>query len=329
MISKNSGWSISSNIFFVCCLLSTVGLQIYCIFRYAKDENSTEVKYTKFHHDEDAMYPSLTFCFKDPFLEEKFQQYEDDINVTRYINFLKGNLWNENMLEVKYDDVTISLSDHLLGTYLQTHKKEIIEWIPHYYVSFRSGYLKCFAVDQPVLHQKYILTSGLLIRKSIFHQSKISGVSSTSDISSPDAALISYLHYPGQRLTAGPSIKKIWPLRQKSDENYVIRFDIKNMDVITRRNKYHDNCIVDWKQYDKHILDKFMVNMKCRPPHWNITSKLPLCSNATEMKRFAKAANVASNDYEPPCKSIARIDYNYSELDEKYIDRRVINRYRR
>ena len=79
----------------------------------------------------------------------------------------------------------------------------------------------------------------------------------------------------------------------------------------------------------KHIMDKIMIDMKCHPPHWTPTSQVPLCSNSKEMRKFATAKNIASNDYEPPCKSIARVDYNYLEHDEIYIDRKIFGRYKR
>ena len=60
----------------------------------------------------DAIYPSFSFCFVPPFLENAFEIYEDGINITTYSKFLHGELWDERMLAVDYDNVSLLMSFH-------------------------------------------------------------------------------------------------------------------------------------------------------------------------------------------------------------------------
>ena len=279
---KDSFWSNTEKSFIACCHLVTTCLTIYCIHRYIKNEDSTEVKYTDFHTDENSIYPSMSFCFRDPFIEEKFISYGLGFNASSYKEFLKGELWDERMLNIKYDEVTPSLSENLLGGYVHNHKKDKFDWKPYVYVSFRSAYQKCFAIDQPVFERGYVFRSGLIIKKRIF----------PAVLRSLNNSLLFFLHYPGQRLIA----KQVLKFRgDETNKNFVMRFIIKDMDVITRRNKYDENCIEDWRRYDEKIMEKIIDDKNCRPPHWVSNLNLPLCTNSSDMKRFAIASNLASN----------------------------------
>lgn len=309
---KDSFWSNTEKLYIVCCNLVTISLTIYCIHRYIKNEDSTEVKYTDFNTDEDSIYPSMSFCLRDPFIEEKFNSYGLSLNISSYRDFLKGEFWDERMLNIRYDEVTPSLSENILGGYVRTHKNDKLEWKPYIYVSFRSAYQKCFAIDQPIFDRGYVYRSGLIIRKRIF-----------SAVISP---ILFFLHYPGQRLIAKRVLKF---QRDDSNTNFMIRFIIKDMDVITRRNKYDENCIEDWRRYDEKIMEKIITDTNCRPPHWVSNSSLPLCTNSSEMKNFYIASNLASNKYERPCRSIARIATIYNKEGESFIDNNVFKKFSR
>ena len=120
---------------------------------------------TKFHSSKEAIYPSFSICILPPFLENKFKIYDTpDVNMTSYIQFLQGKLWDERMLEVDYDNVTISLSDNLLDSEFMTHDRKMSTWYPFHYVSFRSSRRKCFTINAPFTDQKPIKGLSLFIK---------------------------------------------------------------------------------------------------------------------------------------------------------------------
>lgn len=161
------------NVYIFICFAVTLSLSIYSFSRYLKDEDSVSLMTTKFHSSNDAMYPSLSFCIGRPFLKSKFHIYEDnDINETSYRKFLEGNLWNEKMLLVNYDDVTVSLEGNILNAYMRPENSDRLTWSPDYYVSFRSSDRKCFTITTPMKEHLRIFNHGIYINNDIFPYGK-------------------------------------------------------------------------------------------------------------------------------------------------------------
>ena len=297
----------TNNLFLVLCVAATISLQIQCIIHYFDDEDVSMVQFTRFQSTKDTVYPSLTFCILPPFLEDRFDVYEQGINMTSYVEFLRGDLWDERMLDVDYDNVTVSFSKNLLYSYYVTQEEEQFDWNPIHKVSFRSSGRKCFTIDAPIANQSLVWYFGMFINNNIFPK----GRRSTTN------RCFTYFHYPGQWFTSYSSVKTEWSSRKNKTKSYKMGFSVRNMDVITHRNKGKSRCIGEWKEYDQYIMDNMMKESGCHPPHWNSTRNLPLCTNATEMKMFAKRPTFSKIDmYIPPCKSIERIDYTYTEKDD-------------
>ena len=302
-------WSKIDNTYFLACTAATIGLQLYCITRYFKNDDITEVKYTSFHSSKDAIYPSFSICILPPFIEKRFDEYGNGINMASYGNFLKGQLWDERMVDVDYDNVSTSISDNLLGTSLMPlEASELLTPEPDYFVSFRSGWRKCFTINMPFLYQKRVYKFRTFLKNDIFPQGK------RPDNGHWTNGFFWYVHYPKQRFTGIHTIKYDWPLRTNKSKNYLMKFIVKDIEVVTRRNKSPEPCVEDWMNYDQHMMEKMMTEAGCRPPHWSPYSNLPICSNATQMKRFASQPR---SFVHPPCKNIERVDYVYEEIDER------------
>lgn len=302
-----SNWLNLENIFLLGCIAATVSLQIICIQHYFRDEDVSMVHYTKFHSTDEAVYPSISFCILPPFLESKFDAYGNGINQTSYKQFLQGDFWDEKMLNVDYDNVTVSLSDNLLGSYYVTQKEKQHAWNPEHHVSFRSSNRKCFTVDAPAAEGNLLWFFGMYINNNIFPDGK----------RSPTNRVFLYFHYPGQRFTAYYTVKTEWGSRRNKSLNYEMSFNVKNIDLITNRNKGKERCVRKWKEFDQHIMDDIIVQTGCRPPHWRTTLNLPICRNATQMKIFSRQPSTAKVEmYDPPCKVVERLDYIYHEKDE-------------
>ena len=58
---------------------------------------------------------------------------------------------------------------------------------------------------------------------------------------------LTYLHYPGQRFTSYYTVKWDWMLRTNNSKNYVMHFEMRNLDVIRHRLKLQQRCLEDWK----------------------------------------------------------------------------------
>ena len=119
--------------FFIICLSATISLSIYSLRRYLKNEDTTVTKITNFFSSNEAIYPSLTFCILSPFLHYEFAQFKDDaINMYSYIEFLKGEIWDDRLADINYDNVTVSLDSNILGANLITPSKTIENGCLHF-----------------------------------------------------------------------------------------------------------------------------------------------------------------------------------------------------
>ena len=95
----------------LCCLI----VLILNIYEYTLDEDISRIEFKEFNSDEDHIYPTITMCITNPLLEKKLIQYGNDINTKTYTDFINGDLWNERMASIEYDDVSIDFESYLLG----------------------------------------------------------------------------------------------------------------------------------------------------------------------------------------------------------------------
>ena len=296
-------------IYFTICFCATIGLSVYSIYRFVINEDTTLVKVTKFLSSKEALYPSFSFCILHPFLENKFGDYGDEkFNISSYRNFLDGSHWNDDMLKIDYDKVTVSLYDNLIGAEYNTHSRNSVDWNVKHFVSFRSSERKCFTIKAPSLEKDLIFWSSVKIKNRIFP----SGMRTSSN------EMYTYLHYPGQRFTAYYTIKTDFESRKNKTTNFRMEFRVRNIDVITRRNKIHEPCMNNLQYYDYYFMEYWMHKVGCHPPHWRFRKdkSLPVCSNTSQMKEFAEQPH--TNDlesFDPPCKHIDQLDYIYHEVD--------------
>ena len=95
-----------------------------------------------------------------------------------------------------------------------------------------------------------------------------------------------------------------------------MKFDAKDVEVLRHRNRHKERCIEDWRNYDKVIANAIISEVGCRPPHWNTTSDLAMCTSPDQMKHFKDEPTTAKvQSFDPPCNVIERIQYDYFEDD--------------
>ena len=314
-------WSKFHCIFHALCFLVAVGLASRCLIKFLENDSLSSVNYKKYHKNEYHIYPSMSWCIINPFLEHKLKKYGADVNVTSYSDFLGGFHWDEQMLDIDFDDVTPSLSDNLLEIWLYLH--DLTEyrydhvskssypagWVPYFYVSFRSSARKCFTFDIPFMEQKPIMFFNIRVRNSFFPR----GV---RPMANDEDRLSVYLHYPGQRFTSYYTIKYDWKSKSKESKPYLMQYEVRDVEVNRHRVRRQEKCIEDWKNYDQIVMDDIMLAAGCRPPHWKATHNLSLCSNPDQMAYFYdQPLPAAIEEFGPPCTVIENLQYRYYEQE--------------
>ena len=181
-----------------------------------------------------------------------------------------------------------------------------------------SAIRKCFTFDIPFLKEELVFNFAMDVQNDLFGN----GFRPTFfgfDGSNPDdgKGLFVYFHYPGQRFTSYYTIKYEWDKKTIDSKPYLMKFGVKDIEVIKHRNRKEEPCIKDWKNFDQLVMDDLMLKSGCRPPHWNTNQNFTLCSRPEQMVRFSDQPSTTDVlSYGPPCRVIENLHYSYHEQDE-------------
>ena len=154
------------NILFKIAVLGFLFLEIVEVLdRFIKNDDVSLISFKTFHEEQDNLYPTMTMCFYNPFIQGELEKYGPGINTTSYSQYLQGNVWTDQMQNVLYDNVTISMEDFLQGisgklengSYVWLYHSENryplyqLDNKPPYFVSYKNGLSKCFSFDIPYI----------------------------------------------------------------------------------------------------------------------------------------------------------------------------------
>ena len=107
--------NIFKRLYHLLCITSTLAMTAYCVYQYQLNKDVSIVDFKEFNEEEDFIYPTITVCFATNFIQEKLSDNQNGINVNAYYEFLSGNHWQDNMLDIDFDNVTVRIEDYLLG----------------------------------------------------------------------------------------------------------------------------------------------------------------------------------------------------------------------
>ena len=98
----------SSNCFYFLCVLFAFLMTLWASLEYIKNEDVIEISYRKFNPNiEDGQYPAMSLCFAEPYDQSKFSYKYGAQNITNYDDFVSGKLWDERLMNIHYNNVTI------------------------------------------------------------------------------------------------------------------------------------------------------------------------------------------------------------------------------
>ena len=224
-----------NRVFHIFCVLSALSLTCWCFHKYMQDKDVSLVNYKRFHSDRGSIYPSLTLCFNNPFLNDKLKTFGDGINTSTYYSFLEGLLWDKRMVDIDYDNVTVNLDDYLLGARIVLANGSLYKWdsgSKTYYVGMRTSSMKCFTFDVPFVKDVGVEYLVVTIKNSIFPY----GFRPMHHVFDPETGtgtgFQTILNYPHQIMRSQFTAKWIWDsLGENATQKWVgMRFKIKNIE---------------------------------------------------------------------------------------------------
>ena len=322
----NCCWMISIG-FRIMLLLATVGLLVNCAIRFIQNHSTASFDYKTYHKTTKDVYPSLSLCFTGMGIydADKLKQIYGIDNVYEYQMYLRGEMWNETMVNVDYDHVTDHLKDSFNeidvafdlsgnmpaykwvnqdetsnGTY-EPEESDVLssESFP-LNISQRSALTKCFTFD---VSKK---TSKKAKRKIIRRFNVSLNVTRSMDVS-----FALGMHYPGQTTRAIPVYSEVDQSMSIFSGNVSAKLVIVGVtEIIRRRESSKESCNPDSAKTDEFVYKKMAENLECKPSHWKEVDHPNICNTTEAMKKsnFVDRAFVESDDLEPPCDELQDVD---------------------
>ena len=264
--------------FFTSTCMVVVAIMIgYWFYKFGvEDRDIGVVDYVSIVDDLDIKIPEISLCFDDPFIERKLKEINSEFDAASYLEYLKGELFDERYGNVDFDNVTINLMDYefaveeirrndteLRNSTLKFDQKVV-------FVGFFSGYfLKCFTLNQDMGNYRYI--------RALFFSYDMFEI--IDDWSSDFATKIRVKsNYPGQFLLYED------PVFEYFDDTTNLESNIRELEILKRRRNRRKKCYENPEAYDKFVLNQYISKLKCRPPYINDKMKVPLCNSSEKMK---------------------------------------------
>ena len=306
--------------------------------RFKKNDDVSLISFKTFHDGKKDLYPTITMCFYNPFLELELEKYGSGINITSYSKYLQGHNFDNRMKNIFYDNVTVSLEYYLLAIsgklenksyfwlydHENKHKLSHLANNPPYYISFRSGLAKCFSFDIPFIDDTVIWSLFIKIKASIFPNGVRPRKIYFDGTDATEGGFTVSFHYPRQRYRSNFNNKYHWPIPKntigqirKEIVGYDMQFRIRNIEVLNHRNKREKPCNSDWSNDDPILVQKMLNHVGCIPPQLAFMDILPICNDQLKILEAHNALSYPTTDdlrsYETPCREIRKLQYEYSE----------------
>ena len=290
------------------CWIATIILVSYWIFVYTLDEDLCIVDYKKYFESESDEFPVLSICLKNQISEEKLRLQNPEITVQSYIDFLHGEVFDEELAKINYDNVTIDVSNYVDGSLWEfkngtidiSTKRQALR-STYAFVHQRGGLYQCYELQMP--KEKDLQFIGFYINSNALPLRN----------RSQNYEMYTYLHYPNHLFASERNIKYTWPILDSND-GYLSRYIIKSVEIVKRRNKGRRPC-VEWDDYDGSIEKNHIKNVGCRAPYQKADDEFKICSTKKSMKNASLLKIKNDHMLLPPCKYMGKILYNFEETD--------------
>lgn len=312
-----------------CCISLTIFSVATQFHNYLQNDDVTRVDYKRFNERKNDFYPSIGFCLTLPFKKEKLIEYGQNITPEAYADFIIGKKWDEDMLKIDYDYVVQDLHEYIVQVAYSNVELEDIFVFDGIDEIMRSGYrefafltTKCVTLNIPFMKDQTISSFWFILDQSIFKEGK--RLDDPSDFLFDENQFIVVPHYPNQWSGNIVTGMRRWPVRdENSAKNYFTEFNIRNVEILERRNTNENPCNEGFPDKDGQIKDFVLNNVGCKPPYWNSSSSVPLCTTSKQIKDAADLVKKVAFGFDRrglhlnslPCRTLEKIQYDAHDTD--------------
>ena len=263
-----------------CCFVTVFFMVAYWFYKYAvQDRDIGVVDYMSFQEASDIEYPVVSLCFYFPFMKQKLQNTNPQIDQRRYLQYLKGKIDGYGLEDTDYENISLDINDYFLSSEELWFNQSM--WSNQATLSFdhvttfsgfQNGFfMKCFSIrirSNGYHHVKILLLS----------YSKHKLVEDWSFYDGPETLFAYNLHYPGQFLLGDGIFSE--PMKVFNEVLW-----INEIEILRRRSTYRKKCIDGEIGYDTRTLNRHINSMGCRPPYLRAQMAVPVCNTTKMMKK--------------------------------------------
>ena len=297
-------------IFRLICILCALSMCLYCIHDYLKNEDLSEVTFTKFRGDDKNTYPQVSLCFSDQFQDVKLKQINSNFSAAAYLDYLNGRYWDPKMADLDYDKIAIKPEKYLLHTCASSMFGGACD-----VKSYVSSHVYFWGSTCLTLHAK---PSNRMFEASLWMNSMV--FANGGKRPPNNYKFVVSLSYPNQILRFAYHFGT-WPERNSSD-SFFMNFRVKDVEVLRRRDKYESKCS-DWRNYDNLVEKEALAYLGCRlfkpqtgAKHYSsLLEKYPACDSQDKLKLRSRLFfdDIISDSgnlikFTPPCSEIKRMN---------------------
>ena len=325
--------SILMNTFRACfcaiCIVTVTFMVGYWFYKFQiEDRDIGVVDYQSFEQAKEVDFPIPYLCFLDPFVKNKNDDIDTNINATTYIEYLKGEIFDISFQNISYPNVTLNLSNYFLSasqkslnesefktSNLSFNHKEIFSGF------FYNGYFsKCFSFENELKQNHHI--HEIILR---YNKTKLFDDLGASEESELD---IYYgIYYPDQFLL---QLGSPWKLSKSIYDLYLVLW-IDEIELLKRRSSWKKQCTKTEKPFDELVLLKHVETVGCRPPYFDVPTSFPICNTQEKIKEGVYDFKDVRNRYYPTaCTRISKLSFNpkpgihSKDEDINYWDFRIV-----
>ena len=342
----------------IICVTAAISTMIWQLSNYLSGQDSTIVEFREFNKDEIDVYPNIAICFSKYFDKEKLIEIgqevavsPDELNRAKYNLFLYGEEkkekinyhWKEKMLDIDFDKVSRDFQKFIVKYELKTdefedivlydkkNKTTSLKDLPEFQVKSIFGN-KCFSLNFPFKRGQKLTQASVVMLPDIFPSKSRPSTKVRDPIGDDMFSVV--LHYPKQLLRKISTQQMNWPDRsQYPNKAYLMEFNIRNTEVIEKRNKYDMPCADGIPDFDDEITGWIIHSTGCKPQFWNsFPASLPICSTQEQLQNIRKLLTLIFSDQfekanytgQLPCRSLERIQFEAMDIEMKGVKHSAI-----
>ena len=301
------------------CIMATIVIVFHWICVYMENEDVSHIEVQSVETMKNVALPELNICLIQPFLDEKLNQINSEINRNGYLSYMIGKSNVTDIYKsVDFDNVTIDLANYLNMMNFIWKNGSFSTCNGNRFCAFgsfknnlnlivrRDVFIKCFGFEPNHYHTKQLTGLNLLFKSSILNL-----VRNLNDITVS-------LNYPKQRLTKVDPGSNIWHNHFNTYSKEVIT--IQMVEILERRNTIRNPCISQEINYDEFIVQKKLEQVGCKTPYHTPTAfeNISICESQKKMKEAAFDAFSAAHGNPPPCRTLSSIFSSSTEANEAF-----------